>query len=162
MTKNIIILKYLKISLRTIKSKDIEKLRVWKNENKYSFFYQEMILPIAQTQWYEKYITKRDNFIFIIVYKKKDIGCMGFRLIGDYIDIYNVILGEKQFSGKGLMGEALQLMCKYITKHYHREIIVKVLHNNNRAIGWYLNNGFVRFYHKVNYDVMLFQGGLSK
>ena len=58
------------------------------------------------------------------------------------MDIYNVILGDKSFVGKGLMSIANSVMCSYMIDHFGKEITVKVL-KTNPAIKWYLKNNFI-------------------
>jgi RimJ/RimL family protein N-acetyltransferase len=128
--------------LRSISSEDIESLREWKNKNRKSFFYNKIITPGQQKKWYEDYSKRSDDYIFIINFMSSAIGCIGFRLSDGLIDIYNVILGKKEFGGRGLMGNALRLLCSYIIDSFKEDITLNVL-SNNKAKNWYKNNGFM-------------------
>lgn len=143
-----------KIVLYTVKRRDVELLRVWKNENRNSFFYNKVISPEEQLRWFKKYLYTEDDYIFIIKYKKHKIGCLGFRLIGDLIDIYNVILGNKKFGAKGIMSKASRLMYSYILDNYDKEITLKVLLDNVKAKSWYINNGFIEVSKEDGFVIM--------
>ncbi len=142
------------IILQTIKEGDVELLRLWKNENRNAFFYDKIISPKKQLRWFKKYLYSEDDYIFTVKYKEHKIGCLGFRLLGDFIDIYNVILGNKKFGGKGLMGKASRLMYSYILDNYVKEITLKVLSGNIKAKSWYTNNGFIKVSKEDNCVIM--------
>jgi len=130
------------LTLRTIAQKDIEKIRVWKNAHRASFFYKEIINPEEQLKWFTEYQKRQNDFVFMISYMNNDIGCTAFRELDEAMDIYNVILGDKSFGGKGLMSIANSVMCSYMIDHFGKEITVKVL-KTNPAIKWYLKNNFI-------------------
>lgn len=134
----------LRVALRSALESDIEDLRQWKNANRHSFFYQEIISPEQQQEWFQGYLARSEDSMFIVLDGERAIGCMGFRVLEDNrIDIYNVILGETALSGKGLMSQAMQLMCSYIVQQFPAEIVAKVM-NSNPAQAWYLKNGFYK------------------
>lgn|SRR3989338_6660350 len=130
------------ITLRTIQKADCENLRMWKNSNRAAFFFQGIIIPEGQRQWFKQYLDRSDDYMFMVVYQNEDIGCMGFRLLDGQVDIYNVILGRREFGGKGLMGRAMMLMCGYINHSFQCRIRVKALCSNLSAIRWYKKNRF--------------------
>ena len=130
------------IELETIADDDLEMIRKWKNENRYAFFYDKIITPEEQEQWYKGYLEREDDFILIIELNSIKVGCLGFRLLEDSVDIYNVILGHKGYGSKGVMSRASQILYSYIIDNYNRTIELKVLANNNTAINWYKKNGF--------------------
>jgi RimJ/RimL family protein N-acetyltransferase len=129
------------ISLRTIVASDCEKLRGWKNENRLSFFFQELITPQMQEVWFRGYLERANDYMFAVQHANEVIGCMGFRLIDNTADIYNVILGDPEYGGKGYMSRAMALMCSYILSKSTKDIGLKVL-RANPALKWYLKNGF--------------------
>ena len=129
------------ISLRTIMASDCEKIRNWKNEHRFSFFFQELITPQMQEEWFCGYLERPDDHMFAVQHMSEMIGCMGFRLIDNPADIYNVILGDPEYGGKGYMSKAMVLMCSYILSISTKDIGLKVL-RANPALKWYLKNGF--------------------
>ncbi len=91
----------------------------------------------------KSYFLDRDNLMFIIEYEGLPIGCMGYRRKAGGFDVYNVILGRKEYSGSGLMGKALKMMCSHMRKAGDDRIYLKVLKTNMKARRWYEKNGFV-------------------
>jgi RimJ/RimL family protein N-acetyltransferase len=143
------------IILRTAEKRDLELLRLWKNDNRSCFFYKDIITPEQQLEWFKSYLKRVNDYIIIITFKQKSMGCLGFRLLeNNGIDIYNAILGKKEFGGKGIMGRSLKLLCSYIINNFHKEISLKVLSDNYNAINWYKKNGFIELYNEENYTFM--------
>jgi len=130
-----------KIKLRSININDIELLRQWKNDNRHGFFMKEVIQPEQQQRWFAQFCTEEHDYMFIVQYDKEDVGCMGFRLLDRQIDIYNVILGRKEFSERGIMSLAIQMMTHFILAKFDKKITARVL-NSNPALKWYEKNGF--------------------
>ncbi len=130
--------------LRLVDYSDIELLRVWKNDNKKSFFYQNEISQSQQKEWFNSYQTREDDFMFIIEEGVNKchfpIGCMGFRIRDGYIDLYNIIRGRKSVTGASIHG-AMHMMLNYIILKYDLPIRCDVLKGNS-AVQWYLNCGF--------------------
>lgn len=141
------------INLRLISKSDIEKIRIWKNEHRNSFFYNKIITPKEQAEWFKNYSKRENDFIFIISFDNKDIGCIAFREIEGMIDIYNVILGDKNYGGKGFMSIANAVMCSYISDNFDKEITVKVL-KTNPAVKWYLKNNFLKISESEDYVLL--------
>jgi RimJ/RimL family protein N-acetyltransferase len=129
------------VELRTIRESDQPQLRAWTNQNRQYFFFKELISEFAQQEWFGKYLTRDDDYMFIVRAEGCSIGCMGIRVLEDTWDVYNVILGEQRFSGRGYMGQALQTMCSWAAELRPIRISARVL-KDNPAINWYCRNGF--------------------
>jgi RimJ/RimL family protein N-acetyltransferase len=133
-----------RFSMRTIGADDIELLRGWKNEHRQFFFYKEIITGEQQQAWYRRWSQETHDHMFIVEVEKRSVGCIGTRLFQDTADVYNVILGDKQFGGKGIMSEALCATVAFSQLLYPGfPVCVRVL-QTNPAIGWYERNGFTR------------------
>jgi len=130
------------VALRTIRTEDNENLRLWKNANRFSFFFQEIITPEMQARWFGEYLARADDYMFIALHRHAAIGCMGFRMLDGKADISNVILGCEDLGGRGLMGQALRLMCSFIQSNFTCAIRLDVL-RDNPAVDWYRANGFI-------------------
>ncbi len=130
-----------RVSLRAAGEKDCEKLREWKNANREFFFFKGIITAEMQKKWFLAYLNRPDDYMFMAVHEQKDFGCLAFRMIDGSADIYNVILGLPEWANRGLMSEAIQIMCSYICSDHTRKIGLKVL-NTNPAVSWYVKNGF--------------------
>ena len=83
------------LALRSIAEIDCENLRVWKNENRQAFFYKQEISYQDQRRWYKDYLTRPDDYMFVVV-PGSDVGCMGFRFLEGKIDVYNVIRASRE------------------------------------------------------------------
>ena len=125
--------------LRTITASDCETLRVWKNANREAFFHKEIITPKEQKAWFSGYLIRPDDLMFIVD-TGVDVGCMGIRLDSGAVDVYNVIRGDKS-GRRGLMREAMLLMCAFARSHYEGRIGCRVL-SQNPAVAWYEQCGF--------------------
>jgi RimJ/RimL family protein N-acetyltransferase len=79
---------------------------------------------------------------------------MGFRVLEGKIDVYNVIRGVPGVGRRGLMKEAVHLMCAYALSRYACEIGCKVL-IDNPAVTWYEGCGFVRRARRETYYEMV-------
>jgi len=130
-----------KLFLRSIDVGDLELLRQWKNDHRSSFFFQEIIKPDEQERWYDEFCKRQNDYMFLVCYDDLRIGSMGFRLIDNVIDIYNVMLGIEDYSGQGLMSKSLSLMNQFIASRYICLITAKIV-KNNPALKWYEKNGF--------------------
>lgn len=144
--ENLIILseKYNKLQLRTINMTDLEELRLWKNSNKSSFFFQNEITTEMQRNWYQKYLDADDGYMFMIEEispgNNHKIGCMGYRKInGGGTDLYNIIRGQKSLCHQKI-AYAMYMMLSFISI-FEKKISCKVL-KNNPAQNWYLSIGF--------------------
>lgn len=147
-------------SIRLISAmpEDAEKLRQWKNNKRRYFFHKEIINKSAQRVWMKKYFSDIDNFMFIVEYYGRPIGCMGFRRRPDGADIYNVILARRELARKGLMSQALRLLCSFIRQYNIERIYMKVLKSNVVAQLWYQKSHFKKIKNLKDAFVMEFQG----
>ena len=143
--------------LETISLQHIEMLRKWKNKHRQYFFLKEIISKESQFNWFKDYQKRIDDFIFVVNYNGLKIGCIGFRIIDDVVDIYNVILANKKFSKKGIMSFCLSLLCSYLFDYYFTKfkysITVRVLIDNS-ARSWYEKNHFIEIKEKEDHVLM--------
>lgn len=135
----------MKVSIRPIEYKDIEKLRIWRNKNKNAFFYNKIIKKEEQIKWFNRYLKHIDNQIYIVEYLGKSIGCIGYRPFGEFIELYNVMLSNKEYERHGLMSKALQLLLKKIKG----KVIVRLVKDNKKALAFYIKNGFKEVKHDI-------------
>lgn len=129
------------VSLRTAAASDCEDLRTWKNDHRASFFSQDLITPEGQGRWFEGYLARADDWMFMVVDGAETVGCMGFRARDGQADVYNVILGRPSHGGRGVMAKGLQLMCSFARTCVKGDVVARVL-KTNPATGWYTKRGF--------------------
>ena len=132
---------------------DTKLLRKWKNENRHCFFYKDIITEQQQFKWFIKYLNRKDDYVYIIEYDREKIGSIAYRLIDNKIDIYNVILADKEYSSMGIMSYALRYICDKAKRNYESDITVKVLIDNSAA-SFYEKNGFDKIYTNKEYIFM--------
>lgn len=130
------------VVLRTIEIRHQDNLRKWKNDNREWFFYKEVIPAPSQLEWFNNYLSREKDFMFIVKTEMSEIGCMGIRELAGRWDLYNVILGLPEYAKKGIMSRALKLMCSFACKLMPVPITAKVI-INNPAIRWYSRNAFL-------------------
>jgi RimJ/RimL family protein N-acetyltransferase len=126
--------------LRPAGIEDAELLRSWKNANREGFFFKAEISPEAQATWMAGYLERPADHIFVVEWDRTPIGCMGVRIVDGKGDVYNVILGEPQYAGQGLMSLGLRLMLEF-ARSLTNDVGLKVL-KGNAAIRFYERNGF--------------------
>jgi len=124
-----------------IEEKDLHKLMEWKNMNKGAFFFKGVITFEMQKKWFDEYQRKANDFMFIIVVDTKDIGCIGARFLNGFWDIYNIILGEAEYRGMGLMKMAWQAIIEFILQLRVAPIAFMVVKENVIGVRWHKNNG---------------------
>lgn len=130
------------VSVRSIVESDNENLRRWKNDHRGSFFFQAVISADDQKAWFRQYEQRDNDHMFVVEKNGEPVGCLGYRwLENGEADIYNVILGNKQFERQGVMSQALSLVTEHISKQSGATIGMKVL-KSNPAVAWYRKNGF--------------------
>lgn len=146
------------LRIRSITQNDAEDLRVWKNNNRNSFFYKQEILPEEQAKWYHNYLLREDDYIFIVEVLNNDtwekIGCLGFRVVEGTIDLYNVIRGRIT-EARSSMREAMHILLAYISARYSYPIKCDVL-VDNPAVEWYNKCGFSIKECRGDYYIMVF------
>src|SRR3989338_2479461 len=128
------------VILQTIGPADLEDLRAWKNADKEAFFFKGLITPEGQKQWFDGYLTRPGDFMFAVWAQGIKVGCMGFRILDDAADCYNII-GAPQGRGKGYLGQAMRLMCSFIQGE-HSKSVGCLFWLSNPAISWYEKCGF--------------------
>jgi RimJ/RimL family protein N-acetyltransferase len=130
-----------KLEICGLTSLELDLIRIWKNNNSQYFFKKNIISSNDQIKWFKKYSDTENDFMFIIKFENKKIGTIGIREYEGNWDIYNVILGEKEFGGKGFISEALNLIIEFAINKYNYDITARVL-KSNKNIKWYIENNF--------------------
>lgn len=142
--------------LRSINENDIEEIRVWKNSNKKSFFHKAEIEEEQQKKWFVDYLKREGDYVFIaeVMDNEKWIkyGCLGYRIVGDSIDLYNIIRGQT-LQIRSSMKVAMKILIEYLTEKYALRIKCDVL-IDNPAVKWYNECGFYVKDRKEDYYIM--------
>lgn len=136
-----------KVRLRLIQQKDMERLRRWRNENRFAFFDSSRISPEKQKRWFESYQKKKNDLMFIIE-------TLGGRPIGTValykIDLPNkraefgrMIIGAVKSRGKGFGWDAAESLIRFAFSTLNlQQLKIEVKKNNQPAIRLYEKIGF--------------------
>lgn len=130
---------YPDLVLRAAQTHDQDNLREWKNAHRHRFFFQDLISADMQATWFDSYLKREQDFMFVVEVAGQAIGCMAVRRLADTWDYYNIILGVSQFGGLGHMSRAFRMLCSFALEREALRISGKVL-RENPAIDWYLRN----------------------
>lgn len=144
--------------LRSITDDDVEELRIWKNKNKDSFFYKKEISPCEQSVWFQNYLQRDEDWILVAETmgmngEWKKFGCLGYRVMEEMIDLYNIIRGN-QTTQKSSMRDMMLLLTSFLNYRYSMKIKCDVL-VDNPAVEWYNKCGFFIYEKQEDYYVMM-------
>jgi hypothetical protein len=142
--------------LRSAVQSDLELLRNAKNSNKNSFFLQQDITEDQQKKWFEKFCENENDFMLILENVESNVayGCMGFRLMDDVIDGYNIIR-IKDLPNTSIKDAFIVLIKEAKLFFGDLTFQVRVL-KSNPAIGWYEKIGFTKISEETNFITMYY------
>ncbi len=139
-----------RVELREIEEDDLERIVRWRNDQdtlKWLFSYRPLCMA-SQRKWYERYL-EDDSLQTFIIELKQDQLSIGTVSLSD-IDHKNqrgelgILIGEKEFRGKGLGKESLELLMDYaFSQENLGKIKAHVFSDNLGAIKLYEQCGFV-------------------
>lgn len=148
------------LKLVSVSDADQERLRIWKNNHRTSFFYQEIIQPQQQSRWFQGYQSREGDYMFMVEESCHPIGCMAFRTEEENtIDLYNIIRGEDG-SHKVSMRNAMHVMLAYIRERFPDSKIKCDVLRDNPAVKWYQKCGFAILEEKEYYIMGISQDGI--
>lgn len=119
--------------------KNIQTLCKWRNNALFAFTDQTPTTYAKTKKWLHKLNANPKRILFFITHEGKQIGHIGLSTEQGYLELDNVLRGEKE--GKGKMGEAVDDMVK-IAKMLGKKITVRVVPNNSHAIAFYIQHRF--------------------
>ncbi len=158
-----------KINLIEISENDLLIMMEWRNDkdNRKYFFSQEIITFENQKKWYQSYL-KKDNDKMFIIKTKNDISIGTIALYNINIDkkygeIGRILIGDKKFRRMGYATRAIKLLINKAFEIFKlEEIFLQVSDNNRNAINLYKKCGFVinkqsqyKSIFKINNNVLL-------
>ena len=136
------------ISLRTLIIDDIEMLRNWRNQEsiRYSFIFNEKITRLQQEQWFIRYNSDENDYMFIALYKGVPIGASALYNINkkeNSAEFGRLMLGDVSQRGLGLGKRITRLTTRmgFETFKLHR-IYLEVFEENTYALKIYKELGY--------------------
>lgn len=143
--------------LRTVAAEDQERLRAWRNAAADSFFERAPITAAGQRRWFEAYLGREEDFLFVVMEGTRPCGCLGVRRAGAEWDVYNVIRGVRTAGSRGFLGRGLELLVDF-ARHRAELPVRAVVLVANPAIAWYGRHGFGIVLRRADAVVMRWTG----
>ena len=143
--------KYDKIILEPLKKEDIEDLRLLRNkkENRECFIYQKEISKEEQEKWFEKYLEKETDIMFVVSLKedKRPIGYVALYDIDNEkktCEFGRIIVDKTKVLEKGIGAQITKCCCDIgFEKLGMNMIYLEVFSDNIPALKTYLKVGFI-------------------
>lgn len=139
-----------RVRLRLLEESDLPMTRAWRNQDHIRrwFIHSEIITPEHHRRWYESYLPRDDDFLFVI----EEIESFG-RPVGQ-VSLYNIdwerghaefgrlLVGEPS-AARGLAREATELLLERAFAEWGlREVELEVFAANQAAVVLYHSCGF--------------------
>lgn len=140
------------VCLSPLEEEDIEMIRIWRNRDdiRCRFINQDIISEQSQRKWFEGYISKPGDYVFIISDRqnRRKIGmCALYNLDENKkcAEFGRFIIADKESHGKGYGKDALLCAEKIAFKHMGLEKLrLEVFSDNIPAVRVYEKCGFKR------------------
>ncbi|MCX7884034.1 MAG: GNAT family N-acetyltransferase [Caloramator sp.] len=137
------------LKLLPITKEHLELIRNWRNndEIRKCFINQQIITKEQQIIWYEKYLQKDNDIMFIIEYNEKPIGTVALYNI-DYTikraEFGRIIIGDIHVRGLGIGRRVTNSLCQFGFNVLNlNSIYLSVFKDNIYAINIYKSVGFI-------------------
>lgn len=136
------------VRLRLIEERDLETTLSWRNRDEARIWFKTAgLIPLDQHRaWYQSYLKKDDDFLFIIEANNKLVGQasvygIDWNSLRAEIGRFLVAPGE---SGKGYINQACGQLVRFCTETLGvTYLFLEVFEDNEKAIRIYKRNGFV-------------------
>ena len=132
------------IQFRLMHSGDNDLLRHWKNNFRGSFFRQEILTPLEQQLWFEKYAQDCNNSMLIWINEEEICGSIGVRKSKGIIEVYNVMSWGEKTKGTGKFSKEVKELLDRLNENFTQVPIQTSVLIQNSAAQWYQKVGFRR------------------
>lgn len=140
--------RYRQFAIRPLLKKDIEFLRIWRNDKILSKYLRpvEEITPKMQREWFNNYLLDKSILFFAIIncIDCKVVGSLAvYGINGDKAEIGKIIIGDSSSRGKGLGYVSLVMAMETGYKELGINYFTLDCHEDNKAaMKSYLKIGF--------------------
>jgi RimJ/RimL family protein N-acetyltransferase len=140
-----------RIRLRLLEERDLDRIREWRNrdDTRVWFFDPAVISPEQHRAWYASYLTREDDFLFIIECRTSQCEPIGQASIyhidprSRRAELGRVIIGEAAARGMGFSTEAVRLLVDFAVPAWGlAEIFSDVIEDNLPSRAMLRSSGF--------------------
>lgn len=129
----------------------LEKSWEWLNDKEIKYLtYTPDFTKEQQKEWFLSLKDKKDYFIKGVLYNDTPIGVVGLKNITDTDGEYWGYIGEKEYWNKGIGKDLINYISHYSCILNLKEIYLKVIKDNIRAIKLYQKMNFKEFLEENN------------
>lgn len=139
--------------LYPLEERDIEKMRLLRNNCREAFVYSDEISCEEQIDWYQKYLQKDDDIMFSVLCRGKWVGAVAlYNLHGTSAEFGRLMIDQKAAGKKGLGADVTRCVCEIAFQQMGMDRIrLEVYADNIPAMKTYLKVGFSQY--GVSYDI---------
>ena len=142
--------KYKNIVLRPLEKRDIEKLRIWRNDKKNTKFLRQIpyITEESQNKWFENYLENEDEICFAIEECQELNRLVGslslYNFNGNVAEFGKILIGDIEAHGRKIGYNATKTVLKIAFDVLKlKKVILEVYEDNLAAKKIYEKAGFV-------------------
>lgn len=138
--------------LRPLADEDIEPLRQLRNrpENRIWFFGSDLITPEGQRAWFERYLTKENDYMFSVFLPQAPetfvgaVAIYGYERATDSYEVGRLLLDSKNLPGRGMGAKLIAAVCELSKKIWGNiGLRAQVFSDNERSLRCFVKNDFV-------------------
>lgn len=136
-----------KIILRKVTKPDIKYFAIWWRDKDLARLTSGILEPITDRElnlYFDNIYNSENDYHYMIVADDITIGHVSLSKREDNWYETQIVLGNKEFWGKGYGPEAIQLLIAEAKKLEIHKIFLEVRPTNIRAISAYIKSGFVK------------------
>lgn len=140
---------YKDVRLRPLEEKDIERLRIWRNDPAQTAFLRRIneITPQMQREWFRSYLNNPDEFTFAIEETRdlqRMVGSISlYNFKGDTAEAGRLQIGDSYAHGRGIARKSMVLLSNIGFKKFGLKRIIASVHRDNiAAYKSYMDIGF--------------------
>jgi len=130
------------LDFRLIENSDNDLLRKWKNKNRQSFFYREIISSSEQRSWFIAYEVDPLSAMLIWTPDEGECGSIGLRRVANVIEVYNVMSWCEATRGTGKFLISVRGLLLLVSEYFPETSIQTSVLHQNQAVQWYQKLGF--------------------
>ncbi len=136
------------VRLRLIEARDLDATRAWRNRDDARIWFKSRALIDAagHRAWFEQYLAKDDDFLFIVEHAGVPVGqaaVYGVDWIERRAEVGRFLVAPLE-AGKGHLGQACASLVRFCALSFGlAELFLEVMEGNQRAIRMYRRCGFV-------------------